>query len=100
MRHTSVAAQVEIPLESFLGKVVFAQALDQQVVIVNALAAANDFSIAFGGKYVKGEGEFGALRVRLHVECLERRGIAVNNHRTIEGAGDDGFFVAAKVVAE
>src|SRR5260370_28675130 len=36
----------------------------------------------------------------MHVEGLERRWIAVNDHRPVERAGDDGFFVAAKVVAK
>src|SRR5260370_23103886 len=36
----------------------------------------------------------------MHVEGLERRWIAVNDRRPVEGAGDDGFLVAAKVVAK
>ena len=96
----AVTAQVEIPLETFLGQFVFAQALHQQIVVVDALAAADDFPVAFGGEHVEGEREVGALGVGLHVEGFDRRGIAVDHHRAIEFVGDDGFFVAADVVAE
>src|SRR5579864_4032801 len=37
MRHAAVAAQIEIPLKRFLGQIVFAQALHQQIVIMDAL---------------------------------------------------------------
>ncbi len=33
VRHAAIAAQVEIPLERFFGQVVFAQALNEQVVV-------------------------------------------------------------------
>src|SRR5450432_833450 len=45
--HATVAAEVQIPLEWLLGQLVFVEALHQQVVIVNALAAANNFSVSF-----------------------------------------------------
>src|SRR6266404_6582543 len=100
MRHAAVAAQVEIPLEGLFGQVVFAQALQEQIVIVDALAAADDFAVTFGSDHVEGEGELGALCVRLHVKGFDRGRVVVDQHRAIEGAGDDGFFVAAEVVAE
>src|SRR2546423_12995812 len=53
--HAAVAAQIQIPLEGIFGKIVLTQALDQQIVIVNTLAAADDFAIAFGREHVEGE---------------------------------------------
>jgi len=61
MRHAAVAAQVEIPLEGLFGQVVFAQAFQKQIVIVNALAAADDFAVAFRRDHIESEGELGAL---------------------------------------
>src|SRR5205809_5653848 len=55
VRHAAVAAQVEIPLESVFRQVVFMEALQEQVVIVDALAAADDFAITFGSNHVKSE---------------------------------------------
>src|ERR1700674_5883032 len=100
MRHAAVAAQIEIPLERFFRQFVFAQSLQEQVVIVDALAAPDDFAVAFRRDHVKGEGELGTLGVRLHVKGFDRSRVVVDQHRAIEGAGDDGFFVAAEVVAE
>src|SRR6266851_4595219 len=98
--NAAVAAQVEIPLKSFFGEVVLAEALQEQIVIMDALAAADDFAVTFRGDHVEGEGEFRALGVRLHVKGFDRRWIAMDQHRTVEGTGDDGLFVAAEVVAE
>src|SRR6202521_4697568 len=100
VRHTAIAPQVQIPLEGFLGQVVFAQALDQQIVIVDALATADDFSVAFGSDHVEGEGEVGALGVGLHVERLDRCGIAMDEHGAVEFVGDESLFVAANIFAE
>ena len=100
MRDAAVAAQVEIPLEWLLGQLVFVEALNQQVVIVNALAATDNFAIAFGRKHVESERKIGTLGVGLHVERLDGGGIAVNHDRAVEFIGDDSFFVAADVFAK
>src|SRR5215475_67470 len=100
MRHAAVAAQIEIPLKRVFWKIVLAEALDEQIVIMNALAAADDFAITFGRQHVESKGQLGPLWVRLHVESFEGCGVAMNNHRAVERAGDDGFFVAPEVVAE
>src|SRR6266849_6852605 len=68
MRDAAVAAKIEIPLKSVFGEIVLAQALDEQIVIVDALAAADDFAVAFGREHVKGQREIRPLRVRVHVE--------------------------------
>jgi len=100
MRHAAVAAQIEIPLERFFREVMFVHALHQQVVIVNALTAADDFAVAFGRKHVKSERELGPLRVGLHVKGFEGSGIAMNEHRAVKRTGNDGFLVAAEIVAK
>src|SRR5438876_1821902 len=84
MRHATVAPQVEVPLKGFFRKVVFTEPLDEQLVIVDALAAADDFAVAFGREHVEGQGKFGALWVGLHVESFERRGIAMHDQRAVE----------------
>ena len=48
VRHAAEAAQVEIPLERFARQLVLLDALQQQVVVLEALAAADDFAVAFG----------------------------------------------------
>src|SRR5215472_19370875 len=100
MRHATVAAQVEIPLEGFFRKVVCTEPLDEQVVIVDALAAADDFAVALGCEHVEGKGKYRALRVGLHVESFERGGIAMHDHRAVERTRNDGFFVAAEIVSK
>src|SRR5260370_30679656 len=71
MRNAAVAAQVEIPLEGLRGQVVFVEALDQQIVIMDALASADNFAVTFLRDHVKGAGEFRALGVRLHVKGFD-----------------------------
>src|SRR5690242_578225 len=100
MRNATVAPQVEIPLESLFGQVVLVEALEEQVVNVDALAASNDFTIALGSNHVKGESKLGALGVRLHVKGFNRSRIVMDQHGAVEGTGNDGFFIAAEVVAE
>ena len=52
VRHGAVAAQVEVPVEGFLGQLVLLDALEQQVVVGHALAAADDLAVALGGEDV------------------------------------------------
>ena len=51
---------------------------EQQVEIGEALAAADDLAVALGREHVDAERELGPLRIRLHVERLDRRRIAVH----------------------
>src|SRR5205809_7936587 len=55
VRNAAVAPQVEVPLESFFGQVVLVETFEQQVVIVDALAATDDFAVALGSNHVEGE---------------------------------------------
>src|SRR5580704_6496877 len=99
MRHASVAAQIEIPLKRFLGQIVLAEALEERFVTGEALAATNDFAVAFGCDHVEAERKFGALGVGGHVKSLHRGGIAVDHDGLVKFLRDDGFFVAAEIVA-
>src|SRR5712692_5920111 len=53
VRNAAEAAQIEVPLEGFFGQVVLVQALQEQIVIVNALAAADDFAVALRSDHVE-----------------------------------------------
>src|SRR5271155_4046446 len=53
MRHAAVTPQIQIPLKRFLGQIVFAQASHQRVVIRQALAAADNFAVAFGRDHIE-----------------------------------------------
>ena len=59
VRHAAVAAQVQIPAECLFGQIVFAQPLQQQIVVGDALAAADDFAVAFGGEHVESQRQLG-----------------------------------------
>src|SRR3984893_3914314 len=60
VRNAAVTAEIEITLKKLFRQIVFMQPLYQQTVIVNALAAANDFAITFGREHIKGKRKIGA----------------------------------------
>ena len=74
-------------------------ALLEEVVAVDALAAADDFAVALGGEDVYAEGLGGVGGVGLHVEGLDGGGVAVDHYGLVELAGDVGFVGGAEVVA-
>ena len=59
----------------------------EEVVAVDALGAADDFAVAFGGEDVDAEGLGGVVRVGLHVEGLDGGGVAVDHDGLVELAG-------------
>src|ERR1700731_3669230 len=73
VRNASVTAKVQIPDERLFREVAFAQPLDEQIVVRDSFAAADDFAVALGREHVKSESQFGLQRVRLHVKRLEGR---------------------------
>src|ERR1700693_2587326 len=99
MGHAAVAPQIEIPLEGFFRQVVLVQALHQQVVAGDALAAADDLAVAFRGEHVETKGQLGTLRIRLHVKRLDAGRVAMHDDRTVELRGAHGLLIAAEVVA-
>ena len=77
----------------------FFQALQQQIEIVDALAAADDFAIAFGRDHVHAQSELRAIRIGLEIECFHLSGIAIYHHRTVQAFGDQGFVGTAEIAA-
>ena len=61
----------------------FVQALLEQRQIVNALAAADDFAIAFGRDEIDAQRDFRALFIGLKVEGFDGGGIAVDHDGTV-----------------
>src|SRR5581483_1663259 len=100
VRERAVLARVEIPLELVDRQPVLVDPFEQQIVIVNALRAADDLAVTFGCDHVHAERERFVFRRGLHVERLDRSRIARDDHRRVERGGDDRLFVAADVVAE
>ena len=47
VRHRPELAQVQIPFEGLAGKLVLFQAFQQQIQVMDALAAADDFAVSF-----------------------------------------------------
>src|ERR1700723_595181 len=58
VRYAAELAQIHVPVERFARQVMFFQALQQQVQIVDALAAANDFAVAFGRDEIHAQRQF------------------------------------------
>lgn len=95
----AVAAEVEVPLEGGEGEVVVFDALFEEVEAVDALGAADDFAVAFGGEDVDAEGFGGVGGVGLHVEGFDGGGVAVDEDGFGELVGEVGFVGGAEVVA-
>src|SRR5436309_2475435 len=79
----AVAAQVEIPLEGFLREVVLLDPRDEQIEIGEALAAADDFTVALWRQDVDAQRDLRTIRIRLHIERLHLRRIPVHADRAI-----------------
>src|SRR4029079_8894042 len=72
MGHAAVRAKIAIPAERLFGEVVLANALVELLSIREALAAPDDLAISLGGQDVRGERKLRTLRIRRHVERLDR----------------------------
>ena len=70
VRHRAVPAEIEVPLERLPRQLVLLDALHQQVVVVEPLAAADDLAVAFRREHVDAQRLVGLLRIGLHVERL------------------------------
>src|SRR5436305_14813090 len=68
VREGPVLADVEVPLEGLDRQVVLLDALQQEIGIMDALAAADDLAVPFGRQQVEAEHHVRVLRVGLHVE--------------------------------
>src|SRR6476660_6733922 len=99
VRDAAVPAQIEVPLERFLRKLVLLDAAEQQDVVVDALAAADDLAVALGREDVDRERDFGPAFLRLEVEGLDLGRIAGHADRALEVLGESGFVRTAEVAA-
>src|SRR5579864_8386804 len=79
MRDAAIFAQIQVPLESRFRQPVITDALEQQVVIADALGAANDLSISFRGQDIDAQCQLRTLRVGLHVKRFDLRRITVHH---------------------
>jgi hypothetical protein len=91
------AAKIEVPLEGLFGQVVLFNALEQEVVVVDALAAADDFAVAFRGEHVDAEGEFRAFGIGLEIERLHLGRILSDEDLVVELFGEERFVRTAEV---
>src|SRR5271156_3115190 len=99
VRNAAVPAQVEVPLKCFLWQVVLPKALNQRVVVCEALAAADNFAVAFRSDHVETQRKVRTIFVRGHIKRLHGRWIAVDDDRLVEFLGENRFLVTAEVVA-
>src|SRR5262245_39507838 len=99
VRHAAETAKIEIPLEGFLRELVFLDTRDEQIVIVDTLTAADDFPVTFRRQDVHAQRDLGPIGIRLHVEGLHGRRVAMYAHRAIEVLGDRGFVRRATVAS-
>src|ERR1700674_5589277 len=83
MRRSAVLAQIDIPLEGFNGKLLLLNAPQQQLGIVNALAAADNFAVALRRENIDRERHLRPFEIRLKVERLDVAGEAVDHQGTI-----------------
>ena len=74
--------------------------LNQQVVIVETLTAADDLAVSLGSKDVDAQRTIGLRRIRLHVEGFHRCRVMRHAHRSIELFGEDGLVGSTQVAAD
>ena len=99
MRHGAVFAQIDVPLEGLPREVVLLDALEQQLRIVDALAAADDFPVAFGREHVHAQHQVRPLGVRLEIKRLERSREAVHHDGPLAVFREQRLVGAAKIAA-
>src|SRR5437660_4309230 len=99
VRNTPEGSKVEIPLEGFLRQPMSGEPGLQHLPIMNALASADGFAIAFGSQDVHAQGKTRMFRIGLHVERLDRRRIAMDDHRAVKFLRKDRFLISAKIIS-
>jgi hypothetical protein len=97
--HGAVLADVEVPLERLQRETVLLDPPQQQVVIVDPLAAADDLAVALRRDHVDAEGPIRSHRIGLHVEGFHGRGIAVDHDRPVVPVAEEGLVGRTQVVA-
>ena len=99
MRNGAVAPQVQIPFKGFHGQLVFVDFVHQPFEVGLALAAAYDFTVAFGGQDIHAFGPAGVVFVALHIKGLDFVRPVVHHDGGFEEPGQNRFVGSAKVVA-
>src|SRR5512136_136988 len=87
VRYAAVAAQVNVPAESVFGQMVAMDALQQQVGVADALAAADDPAVALGGQQVNALARFRPAGPGFHVKGFADGRIAVDKNRAVKLLG-------------
>ena len=82
-----------------MAEVVLLEPLHQQVVIVYALAPADDLSVAFGSEHVYTKRQLGPIGVSLQVKRLDRRRIAIDHDWNIDIVPEQSFIGIAEIPA-
>src|SRR5688572_9234782 len=98
VRDGAVAADVQVPLEGFLRQAVVLDALFQEREVVDALTAADDLAVAFGGEHVVVQDARRVLGVGLHVEGLDLDRVVVDEDRLVVLLGEERLVVGAEIV--
>src|SRR5262245_45494437 len=98
VRHRAVLAQIQVPAERLEREVMLLETAQQQVVIVDTLAAADDLAVALGRQDVHAQSAIGVLGIGLHVEGLDARRIVGDHDRALQVFGQDRLVEAAEVV--
>src|SRR5450755_3419612 len=99
VRHASVLAQIEIPLERLFRQSVLANARQQQIVRPNALRSADDFAVSLWREDVHAQRQFRSLRIRLHVKSFYLRRISMHNYRLFKLRRKISFVGRAEIAA-
>ena len=93
----AVFPQVEVPAVGLQRQPFLLDAADQLVVVVLALAAADDLAVPLRRQHVVVEHGAGIGRVLLHIEGLDRPRVVVDHDRAVVLLGQQGLVVAAQV---
>ena len=99
VRDAAEPAQIEVPLERLARELVLLDAAEQQVVVVDALAAADDLAVALGREDVDRERDLGPAVLRLEVEGLDRATGSRSRRPGRRMLGERRFVRAAEVAA-
>src|ERR1041385_6616910 len=84
MRHGPILSKVHIPPERVFREFVLANAPQEFVMVVDSLAATDDFPVPLRRQHVHTKRQVRPLRVILHIKCLDGGGIAVDDDWFVE----------------
>src|SRR5687768_2612148 len=97
--NAAVTAHIEIPFKGFPGQIMLLQTLKQQIVIMNALAPADDLAVTFGREHIDAQCKLLVLWIRLHVESFCGCRIAMHHHWTIVIFGEHCLIRSTEIAS-